>query len=101
MRRSDTPLLITRMQEEMLSYLAKADDALGFYREIPNALKVLREYSRKVFAGECRIEDMIFTAAYPQPPGLQAVKQQYGGDEAVPKSWYYDPARAEHQVRYY
>jgi len=62
MRRSDTPLLITRMQEEMLSYLAKADDALGFYREIPNALKVLREYSRKVFAGECRIEDMIFTA---------------------------------------
>jgi len=62
MRRSDTPALINRMQEEMLSCLAKADDAAGFFRAIPDALKVLREYSRKVFAGECRIEDMIFTA---------------------------------------
>jgi DNA polymerase elongation subunit (family B) len=62
MRRSDTPALVTRMQEEMLSCLAKADDASGFYRAIPDALKVLRESSRKVFAGECRIEDMIFTA---------------------------------------
>jgi len=48
------------MQEEMLSCLAKADDASGFYRAIPDALKVLREYSRKVFAGECKIEDMIY-----------------------------------------
>jgi DNA polymerase elongation subunit (family B) len=62
MRRSDTPTLINRMQEEMLSCLAKADGASGFYRAIPDALKVLREYSRKVFAGECKIEDMIFTA---------------------------------------
>jgi DNA polymerase elongation subunit (family B) len=62
MRRSDTPALINRMQEEMLSYLAKADDATGFFSAIPEALKVLREYSRKVFQGECKIEDMIFTA---------------------------------------
>jgi len=62
MRRSDTPALITRMQEEMLSYLSKADDASGFFRAIPDVIKVLREYFRKVFAGECEIEDMIFTA---------------------------------------
>ncbi|MCX9084670.1 MAG: hypothetical protein OIN87_07745 [Candidatus Methanoperedens sp.] len=62
MRRSDTPALINRMQEEMLSCLAKADDAKGFYHAIPDSLKVLREYSRKVFEGECKIEDMIFTA---------------------------------------
>jgi len=62
MRRSDTPALITQMQEEMLSCLAKADDASGFFSAIPDALKVLREYSRKVFADECKIEDMIFTA---------------------------------------
>lgn len=61
MRRSDTPALITQLQEEMLSCLAKADDASGFYRAIPDALNLLREYSRKVFAGECGIEDMIFT----------------------------------------
>jgi DNA polymerase elongation subunit (family B) len=62
MRRSDTPALINRIQEEMLSCLAKADDASGFFRAIPDALKVLREYSRKIFEGECEIEDMIFTA---------------------------------------
>lgn len=62
MRRSDTPSLIIRMQEEMLSCLSRADDAVGFYHAIPYALKVLREYSRQVIAGECRIEDMVLTA---------------------------------------
>jgi DNA polymerase elongation subunit (family B) len=66
MRRSDTPALINRMQEEMLSCLAKADDTSGFFCAIPEALKVLREYSRKVFEGECKIEDMIFTARISQ-----------------------------------
>jgi DNA polymerase elongation subunit (family B) len=62
MRRSDTPALILRMQEEMLSCLSQADDARGFYRIIPEALDILREYSRRVLAGECRIEDMVLTA---------------------------------------
>jgi len=62
MRRSDTPLLISRLQEDMLAHLARAEDAQGFYRMIPDALRVVREYARKVLAGECSIEDMIFTA---------------------------------------
>lgn len=62
MRRSDTPELIIRMQEEMLACLSRADDAAGFYRMIPDVLTILREYSRQVLAGECRIEDMILTA---------------------------------------
>ena len=62
MRRSDTPALIVRMQEEMLSCLCRAGDAEGFYRLIPDALDILREYSKQVLAGDCRIEDMILTA---------------------------------------
>ncbi len=61
MRRSDTPVLITRLQEDMLECLSRADDIEGFYRAIPDALAILREYSRRVHGGECRLEDMIFT----------------------------------------
>jgi DNA polymerase elongation subunit (family B) len=81
MRRSDTPLLIHRMQEEMLSCLAKADDAAGFFRAIPEALKILREYSRKVFEGECKIEDMIFTARISQ--SLQDYRQSNNNTAAM------------------
>lgn len=62
MRRSDTPELIIQMQGDMIGCLSHAEDADGFYRAIPEALGILREYSKKVLAGECRIEDMIFTA---------------------------------------
>lgn len=62
MRRSDTPALIIRMQEEMLTCLSQAENAVGFYRMIPETLDILREYSRRVLKGECRIEDMILTA---------------------------------------
>jgi len=34
----------------MHSCLSRADDAAGFYRAIPDALKVLGEYSRQVLA---------------------------------------------------
>jgi DNA polymerase elongation subunit (family B) len=50
------------MQDEMLLCLSRADDAEGFYRLIPEALDILRKYSRRVLKGECMIEDMILTA---------------------------------------
>ena len=62
MRRSDTPALIIHMQDEMLLCLSRADDAEGFYRLIPEALDILRKYSRRVLKGDCMIEDMILTA---------------------------------------
>ncbi|MCE8425474.1 MAG: hypothetical protein J5U17_06810 [Candidatus Methanoperedens sp.] len=61
MRRSDTPPLITGLQEDMIACLAHAENADGFYRAVPGMLGVLRKYSKKVLAGECRIDDMIFT----------------------------------------
>lgn len=41
--------------------LARAGNSEEFYRAIPDALRVLREYTDKVLAGECRLEDMVFT----------------------------------------
>jgi len=69
------------MQEEMLSCLSRADDAPGFYRTIPEALGILREYSRRVLAGECRIEDMILTARISR--SLQDYRQSNNNTAAI------------------
>ena len=81
MRRSDTPALIIRMQEEMLSCFCRADDAEGFYRMIPDALDILREYSKRVLAGDCRIEDMILTARISR--SLQDYRQSNNNTAAI------------------
>jgi DNA polymerase elongation subunit (family B) len=59
-RRSDTPRLISNLQEAMLGKLAEAKNASEFYMEIPEALEVLREYTRKVLDNECVLTDLIF-----------------------------------------
>jgi DNA polymerase elongation subunit (family B) len=59
-RRSDTPRLINNLQEAMLGKLAEAKNASEFYMEIPEALEVLREYTRKVLDNECVLTDLIF-----------------------------------------
>jgi DNA polymerase I len=59
-RRSDTPKLISKMQDAMLGKLAEARSASEFYVKIPEALSVLREYTRKVLDKECELSDMIF-----------------------------------------
>ncbi len=60
MRRSDTPKLISNLQEAMLSKLAEARTASEFYLKIPEAIGVLREYTRKVLDNECPLSDLIF-----------------------------------------
>jgi DNA polymerase elongation subunit (family B) len=59
-RRSDTPRLISNLQEAMLGKLAEAKNASEFYMKIPEALEVLREYTRKVLDNECVLTDLIF-----------------------------------------
>ncbi len=60
-RRSDTPKLISNMQEDMLKKLAEARNTSEFYAKIPEALAVLREYTGKVLDNECKLSDLIFT----------------------------------------
>ncbi len=59
-RRSDTPGLIRDLQEAMLGKLAEAKTASEFYMKIPEAIVVLREYTRKVLDNECELSDLIF-----------------------------------------
>ncbi len=59
-RRSDTPRLISDMQDAMLVKLAEARTASEFYLKIPEAIGVLREYKRKVFDNECELSDLVF-----------------------------------------
>ena len=59
-RRSDTPKLISNLQESMLEKLLEAKTASEFYMKIPEAIEVLREYTRKVFDNECDLTDLIF-----------------------------------------
>lgn len=60
MRRSDTPKLIINLQEAMLSKLAEAKTASKFYPNIPEAIRVLREYTKKMMDNECALSDLIF-----------------------------------------
>lgn len=59
-RRSDTPRLISNMQEAMLGKLAEAKNVSEFYMKIPEAIGMLREYTRKVLDNECELSDLIF-----------------------------------------
>ncbi len=59
-RRSDTPRLISNLQEDMLKKIAEARNASEFYLKIPETIGVLREYTRKVLDNECELSDMIF-----------------------------------------
>jgi DNA polymerase elongation subunit (family B) len=59
-RRSDTPKLISNLQEAMLSKLAEAKNASEFYMKIPEAVEILRGYTRKVLDNECVLTDLIF-----------------------------------------
>ncbi len=60
MRRSDTPRIISSLQEAMLGVLAEAKNASEFYMKIPETIEVLREYMRKVLERECALSDMVF-----------------------------------------
>jgi DNA polymerase elongation subunit (family B) len=60
LRRSDTPKLISNLQDSMLGKLVEAKTTSEFYMKIPEAIEVLREYTRKVQDNECTLTDLIF-----------------------------------------
>lgn len=58
-RRRDTPKFIYDAQMEMLRVLASADDSESFVKRIPDALKIIKAYRRKLLAGEVPVWDLI------------------------------------------
>ena len=60
-RRRDTPKFVYDAQMEMIRVLASADDSKGFIKEIPDALKVVKEYRRRLLEGKVPVWDLVVT----------------------------------------
>jgi len=60
-RRRDTPRFVYNAQMEMINVLASAGDSKQFVEKIPEALKVVKEYSQRLLSGEVPVWDLIVT----------------------------------------
>jgi len=60
-RRRDTPRFVCNAQMDMIRVLATARDSKAFMEKIPDALRVVKEYRRKLLDGEISIWDLIVT----------------------------------------
>ena len=73
-RRRDTPRFVYNAQMEMINVLASADNSKEFYGKIPGALKVVKEYRRRLLDGEVSVWDLIVTKHLSKHP--QKYKQR-------------------------
>ena len=67
-RRRDTPRFVHSAQTEMLEVLAEAKNSTEFRAKIPDALKVLREYRRKLLNDEVSVWDLVITKHLSKDP---------------------------------
>jgi len=59
LRRHDTPPLVARMQQEVLTILAEAHDFTGYLAKLEEAREILRRCEESVADGSVAIEDLI------------------------------------------
>jgi DNA polymerase I len=60
-RRHDTPRFVYDAQMQIINVLAKAGTSKEFHERIPEALRVVRDYRRKLLNGEIPVWDLIIT----------------------------------------
>lgn len=60
-RRRDTPKFVYDAQMDIIRVLATANNSRAFMEKIPDALRVVEEYRRKLLDGEVSIWDLIVT----------------------------------------
>jgi DNA polymerase-2 len=60
-RRRDTPRFIYNAQTEMINALARADNADGLIKKVPDAIMVLRSYRQKLIDREIPLADLLVT----------------------------------------
>jgi len=60
-RRRDTPKFVDDAQMEMIKALSFADNSKNFVEKVPNALKVVKDYKRKLLNGEVPVWDLVVT----------------------------------------
>ncbi len=67
-RRRDTPRFIFEAQTEMIKTLASANNTYELYKRIPEALKVIKTYRRKLLDGQVPLWDLIVTKRMSKNP---------------------------------
>lgn len=67
-RRRDTPNFVCDAQMEMIKVLSSADDSAAFVEKIPEALKVIRDYRRRLLDGKVPVWDLIVTKRLSKEP---------------------------------
>ncbi|MCW4018036.1 MAG: hypothetical protein NWF00_05070 [Candidatus Bathyarchaeota archaeon] len=67
-RRGDTPRFIYDAQMDMIHALSQAGNIQEFYAKIPAALEVVKEYRRRLLAGEVPIWDLVVTKRMSKHP---------------------------------
>lgn len=60
-RRRDTPKFICNAQTDMINALAQANNSKEFFEKIPDVLKVVKHYRKKLLDGEIPIWDLVVT----------------------------------------
>lgn len=60
-RRRDTPKFVYDAQMEMIKVLASAEDSREFVEKIPDALRVVKKYRRKLLEREVPVWDLVVT----------------------------------------
>lgn len=60
-RRNDQPIIVKKMQKDMLHALAQATTVAGVVAKIPDALEVVREYVYAVLRGDVALKDLVIS----------------------------------------
>lgn len=67
-RKSDTPSFVYNAQTGMINTLAKANNTTELYRQIPEAIKILRTYRQRLLDGEIPLSDLIISKHISKDP---------------------------------
>lgn len=68
-RRRDTPLIVKKMQLQMLEKLSRAETLKELREKALECLEIYREYAKKIILGEASIEDLIITKSLSRHTG--------------------------------
>ena len=67
LRRTDTPQYFRKVQEAMLKVLSEASNAQEFMKKVPQAVEVLKGFSKEVLSGDIDPRQLVFTHRVSQP----------------------------------
>ena len=67
-RRSDTPPIVKKMQNEMLQILSSASNAEEFKQKTPEVMGILRKYLARLRRGETPVEDLVISQKLSKKP---------------------------------